>query len=544
MREHEVPTHVQAEDKVLLGFTFPQIVAVVAVCAVSYGIYRYFPFGPSEFRLGIAIVFGTLGIALTVGKVGGRGLPLVAADLLKFNLGARRYAGVPALLARSEAPPAPEVKPDPLRLLAKKAAGGIGKAVRAARRKGRPPFRPHSWFGKRRPRGAESANGGNAAKPSNRETQGKKPWYRLLAVAGLLVLTLVAIPGTALADDPEDEDPGWRLDEIYFEPPQPVPGRRIFIEGLAVSGDTARVSLRAAHDLDLKVRVFGGRTGRTLKMGANAIVHSGETRTYNLTLNGPRPSFTFSWTDSLGFSGAVSLKSGQIPYPLPEYDGGLCDLEVTSLEWTPGQISGVIASECISETRQEVDLPVYGGHYSQSVPALLDASVTGITGTVTVAAGSHETAVAFAPNGETLFSLAVPDRQATHDLEITAELTATLDVPLPPMLQTVHHPARTDVYTRRVTCRCGESTTVKTVTIRVHHPEHVRAVEVERAPVTRTRPEALPLAGGPVTITGQALGLGADKPFEYLYVPPPNPPPPRAEQTEVGDSSWWSWWPW
>ena len=35
MREHEVPTHVQAEDKVLLWFTFPQIVAVVAVCALS-----------------------------------------------------------------------------------------------------------------------------------------------------------------------------------------------------------------------------------------------------------------------------------------------------------------------------------------------------------------------------------------------------------------------------------------------------------------------------------------------------------------------------
>ena len=37
MREHEVPTHVQAEDKVLLGFTFPQIVALTAVCALSYG---------------------------------------------------------------------------------------------------------------------------------------------------------------------------------------------------------------------------------------------------------------------------------------------------------------------------------------------------------------------------------------------------------------------------------------------------------------------------------------------------------------------------
>ena len=106
MREHEVPTHVQAEDKVLLWFTFPQIVAVVAVCALAYGAYRYFPLGPAEFRLGIAILLGIVGIALTVGKVGGRGLPLVAADLLKFNLGARRYAGSPAQLALSE-PPAP-----------------------------------------------------------------------------------------------------------------------------------------------------------------------------------------------------------------------------------------------------------------------------------------------------------------------------------------------------------------------------------------------------------------------------------------------------
>ena len=250
---------------------------------------------------------------------------MVAADLLKFNLGARRYAGAPTQLARSEAPLPVETRPDPLRLLAKKAAGGIGKAARTVQRKARPPFRPHSRFGKRR-----QPRDGNAVKPNLRETRGKKPphqvrrrpWYKLLAVAGLLALAVATLPATALADDPDD-DPGWRLDEIYFQPPEHVPGRRIFIEDLAVSGDKAQVSLRAAHDLDLKVRVFGGRKGRTLKMGANAIVHSGETRTYNLTLNGPSPSFTFSWVDSLGFSGAVSLKSDQLPYPLPRYDGEL-----------------------------------------------------------------------------------------------------------------------------------------------------------------------------------------------------------------------------
>ena len=529
MREHEVPTHVQAEDKVLLWFTFPQIVAVVAVCAVAYGAYHYLPLGPMAVRLAVGVLIGVVGIALTVGKVGGRGLPLVAADLLKFNLGARRYAGSPLEMTRSEPPAPPEAKPDPLRLLAKKAAGGLGRAVKAARKKGRAPFRPHSWFGKRRNRD----RGANHSNSQAEGGKGKKPWRPLLAVAALGLLALVLLPTTALADDPDDEEPGWRLDEIYFVPPDPVPGRRIFIERLAVSGDTAAVTLRAAHDLDLKVRVFGGRQGKTLKMGANTSLTAGQARSYNLTLNGPSPSFTFSWVDALGRSGAVTLKSGQIPYPLPQADGGLCDLEMTSLEWTPGSISGVIASECITDTRQEVDLPVYGGHFSRTVPALLDADVARITGTINVVAGSHRTTAAFVANGESRFTLPVPNRKATHELEITAELTATLNVPLPPVLQTTHHPARTDVYRRTVSLSCGEYSVSRTVTIRVHHPEHVRAVETQRGPVTRTRPESIPLASN----------MGADDPYVSLYVPPPTPPPPRAEQTTAGDSSWWSW-PW
>ena len=86
MREHEVPTHVQAEDRVLLWFTFPQIVAITAVCAVSYGAYSYVP-GPSETRIALAVLLGLFGVTMVVGKIGGRRLPLVAADLLKYRLG-------------------------------------------------------------------------------------------------------------------------------------------------------------------------------------------------------------------------------------------------------------------------------------------------------------------------------------------------------------------------------------------------------------------------------------------------------------------------
>ena len=98
MREHEVPTHVQAEDRVLLGLTFPQIVAVTAVCAISYGAYRYAPVGPSEVRMAIAIVLGLVGVAMVVGKIGGRRLPLVARRPAEVPAGGEslRRAGVPA----------------------------------------------------------------------------------------------------------------------------------------------------------------------------------------------------------------------------------------------------------------------------------------------------------------------------------------------------------------------------------------------------------------------------------------------------------------
>ena len=135
MREHEVPTHVQAEDRVLLGFTFPQVVAVMAVCAISYGAYRYAPVGPSEVRTALAVVLGLVGVAMIVGKIGGRRLPLVAADLLKYRLGARRYTGPASQLVRSEPPAPPQPAnsgPGPLRLMARRAGRSLSQAAQDA----------------------------------------------------------------------------------------------------------------------------------------------------------------------------------------------------------------------------------------------------------------------------------------------------------------------------------------------------------------------------------------------------------------------------
>ena len=184
MREHEVPTHVQAEDKVLLWFTFPQIVALTAVCALSYGAYSYTPVGPAGARMALAVVLGLAGVAAVVGKIGGRRLPLVAADLLRFWLGARRYAGPPAQLVRglpdgkAGEPPAPAQSlsddeagkaggPGPLRLMARRARRVLRRRPRdnkkrrkeGERRNGRMPLR---WFGKRRRRKGGEGNNANA----------------------------------------------------------------------------------------------------------------------------------------------------------------------------------------------------------------------------------------------------------------------------------------------------------------------------------------------------------------------------------------------
>ena len=152
MDEHEVPTHVQAEDRVLLWFTFPQIVALTAVAALSYGVYQVAPFGPEAVRVGAGLVFALVGVALVVGKVGGRRLPAVAADLLRFGFGARRFQGPPAQLVRAQ-PPVPSE-----RAAKREATGRPCRFRRNHRRQPRRTRRSRGSTGRRVRRGAGRAS--------------------------------------------------------------------------------------------------------------------------------------------------------------------------------------------------------------------------------------------------------------------------------------------------------------------------------------------------------------------------------------------------
>ena len=571
MREHEVPTHVQAEDRVLLGFTFPQIVAVMAVCAISYGAYRYAPVGPSEVRMAIAVVLGLFGVAMVVGKIGGRRLPLVAADLLKYRLGAQRYAGPVSQLVRAE-PPAPTQPvnsgPGPLSLMAKRAGRGLARLRKKGKTRKNKEHRNGRmrWFGKRRNKdaGRDQRHDHRAETLQSRRRKPRMGWIPVVALA-VLMAAVVAVPESALADDHEP----WR-DEIDFEVTEPVEGRRIFVEALTVSGDRAAVTLRAATNIDLRVRAFGGPQGTWLRFWGSASLAEGESIDYSLPLNGPAPSFTVSWEDTLGQAGALTVEHEQIPYPLPVIEGELCDLRMTSLGWTPEAVSGVIESECVTHTEHPVELQIVAGHASVTETSLMDAQVTAVTGTVTAATGASQASVAFVPNGETSFRLPIGDGQAFHAVSVDVSLEASLRIPIPPLTQLTHHPERVEQVTRTVHLhRPGDSdsdsqtvtvtnedgatesatatayayvpsaTIARQVTVDVLHKEHVKAETVERSPITRTRGETLALASG----------VGSDDPFEALVLPQPEPEDPPAEQEPADGLRRWfeslGWeWPW
>ncbi len=550
MTEHEVPTHVQAEDRVVLWFTFPQIVAMTAVCALGYGVYRYAPVGPSEVRMGFAVVFALFGIAMVVGKVGGRRLPVVLADLLRFGVGPRIYAGPVSDLVRSE-PPAPPAVSEKERRSERWRRRRCGSRSRRT-------FRPHGWFGKRRRRRRRNRCVAGRERPRRR--------WKWLMVAGVAAVSAAALAAMSLTapppvsgQEPEEVEFGlWDLEsEIDFEPRDPVRGRRLYYEELRVSGDRAHVTLRAATDLEIRVRAFGGLWGRELRYWSSAALDERGTVSYSLPLAGDEPSLTFSWKDGIGQGGAVTVREEQIPHPLPTVEGDLCELEVTSLGWRPGLVEGTIESDCVSRVDEMVKVWTAVGHDLIGVDAVIESTVTAIAGTVTVTDGGYTLTVPFVPDGETEFSLPVAAGETVREVEMEASLEATLEVPMPEMVRLTHHPRRTERQTRTVSLwRPGAGRTVsetvavshgngivtyhtisayvsvpgalvrRNVTLRIEHDEHVRAEVETQEPIERTREETLTLSAS----------VGADAAFRVMVYPAQEPAERSADQRRATDT--------
>ena len=578
MREHEVPTHVQAEDRVLLWFTFPQIVALTAVAALAYGIFRYAPVGPETVRVALAGVFALVGAVLTAGQVRGRRLPAVAADLLRFTLGARRYEGPAADLVRCEAPPPPPASPGLLTHLAQKARRRLRRERRDGERRNGRRMPGLGWLRNvRRRRGnqkpGDDTRASRRSKHARREKQAKRGKRFLLGTAlAAAALAAALLPQAVLAQGQNPGQQQWRSGDIGFQPPAPVSGRRIFVEALEVSGGRAKVTLRAATSLDLRAQAYGGPGGRSLVTSHAESLITGQGAVYDLPLDGDAPSFTFAWVDRIGQAGAVSLQPQQLPHPLPAAEGDICDLRVTSLSWRPRFIEGRVASTCVTSLRETLTVDTVTGHHSEQAEVVRDGQVTAVTGTVTVRSGDARVSVPFVRGGETPFSLAIGADAADHQVSLAASLRATLTVALPPVVELTHHPARVERVTKTVhlhrpgdsdwdsqtvTATCNDGTTssatatayasvssatiARAVTVDVQHKEHVRAQVVPQGPVQRTRLQQTDLRSA----------VHGDTGYQPLPLPTPEPEPPLGTQTPSGEGEvrehfrllGWAW-PW
>ncbi len=576
MREHEVPTHVQAEDKVLLWFTFPQIVAVTAVGALAYGIYHYAPIPSTEVRIGLAVLFALAGLAAIVGRVGGRRRPLVAADLLQYRLGGRCYAGTPAQLARSEPPAPSNDNPGLIQQMTEKTRHRLRRLRRKPRRRERKNGRrPLRWLRNRR----EPCDPGNG---NGRSTAMRRT--ALLAAMALFTLTAVAASGTPTpvptpeptpgpgTPYPQDSPDRWR-NEIEFDPPEPVSGRRLYVEGIAVFEDKATVTLRAAAEIDLSVQAFGGPEGRELSFWGAASVRAGGSIFYTLPLSGDAPSFTFAWVDESGQAGAVSLKGDQLPHPLPVVEGELCDVRVTQIRWSPGALTGMLeAGECVSNIEHPIDLVLVQGEEHIAGPMVMKTRVTNVYGSVTVSSGDSTATVNLDPPGSAAFRLPVSTGAALHELSLEATFEAHMRGNAPPLVTLTLIPEREE--TRLVPVevwRPGTSKVVReTVTVRnkdgttssheISARLSIPGEKITVVPSVLIKHEEFILGtvnprgsayGSKEEILLMALTIGADAPYSP-FTPPPQPtptPPPVQTQLTEDEADWlfgflgWEW-PW
>ena len=501
MHEHEVPTHVQAEDRVLLWFTFPQLIALAAVAALAYGIYHYAPIGSGAVRLMLGIGFAATGIAMVAGKVGGRPLPAVIADLLRFAVGGRRFAGPASQLVRAE-PPAPPATNQQL--------------ARHPRTRGeRMPRIPLGWFRKREQKRQSKHELDEAKQSIRRESNGHR--LRWPALFGAVGLTVALSVGPCTTRGIVAQEPSVRPqlpEEIEFESSPLIEGRRLYIERLTVTASEATVVLRAAADLDINIQVFGGDDGRKLIVSRSIELDRGDRTTQRLQLTGDAPSFTFAWRDAYHDAGAVTLEGDQLPYPLPRVDGELCDLHLTKLEWSPGKVQGSVQSDCAASIDEIVDLQTVSGHLNLSQRVVLTADVQSVTGTVQVSVGSRNASVPLVVDGITPFVIDVGSEETTLDIALSAKLEADLHVPLPPLVQLTHHPTRTEQQSYTVSSvdpDTGKSIS-ELVTFDVVIPAYIGARITQRNPLTKQREERLAFE----------TSIAADAAYQRLTAPTPS----------------------
>ena len=584
MQEHEVPTHLQAKDRIFLGLTFQELVILMAVAGLCWGVWHFAPFASWQVRIALAIPVALTGIVGVIAKVRGRPLPVMAMDVLTYFIAPHHYQGTIADLTRDEPPALAIPKSTPIkrptgplgldlsfltfwkRRQAVKVvkvipqAGGLNLSlgetystltseepldIVPAPRINRAPLNipnpirrltrllglvvSFSMFWKRRevpdvtpqagelnlslgedqsdPTPAEPLDAGPAA-PNNRVAPS-------LAVIAFLTAALALLPNLAAADGPLGGE-GWGMGEIQYIAPDPIPGRRMFLERLSITSDKVELQVRAATDLKVMIQVFGGADGRELIESSDFLTFTqGQPVATQLPLDGPSPSLRIHWKDKRTQQGSFNLAKSRIPHPLPSWQSEYCDISVTSLTWTPGSIDGSLHADCAAEGEELTSIQTHQGVIEQLVQETqLPHEILTNSGQFSIAVTNsnnpNPVVVPWSSLADTTFSIPISATSMAQPISLQMQLNTTGQaLPVSHRKNHVYIPAH--YITENVTvcppgCSCSEEMA------RYYHPAFIRPgiLSVNHPPPNSVDDLWLEI---PTT-------LFTDTPYERLDLPP------------------------
>ena len=379
MRAHEVPTHLQAEDKVLLGLTFPQIVAAAAVVGLAYGIWQQATFLVGYGRIAAAVVFAVMGLAGIVVRPGGRALPVVVIDLLRFALSPKRYEGaVTALMER----PAPKTPP--------KAKGKTKK---------------------------------------NRKLRVGLPFRCLSIVLAVSVLYASVGPLTVMAAAPPPVDNAQRL---YIESWK-VRGNRAEITVRAATSLTVQVTAQGDDYREMfRARDVLYRGERETYVVPLTAEHKGIHVLWNDALGNAG----FRTLDRRNFPFPIS------PVETDDCEVTVSEIGWRPGRVT-GRISNSCRTRAEEVVEATVLTDPDDPSRSVEQRLLLHASVADVTGTLHLAASGPGTnasrRIDFVRDEDSSFAMTVPERKGVYDASLRADLKSTRVIPLPDKVDLTHN---------------------------------------------------------------------------------------------------------
>ena len=98
LERHEIPTHLNVEDRAFYGLSVRQVMYLTGGCSLGYSVWNQWGDTLPELRLGLAIACALVAVILALVRPGGRGFEEWAVVALRYLLIPRRGVWRPAEL--------------------------------------------------------------------------------------------------------------------------------------------------------------------------------------------------------------------------------------------------------------------------------------------------------------------------------------------------------------------------------------------------------------------------------------------------------------